>query len=224
MPASLQAGLAWYAALSLRERLLIIAALLAIAFQLADALLLQRQQNEIDMLQRDIARDNAAVVAIASELGALVSRSTSDPNAELREQLATLQVQLQRQEQQLADAAKDMISPQEMARFLEELLAGDDELSLLSLRTFDPEPLVREKAGDEARPRQPEQVVGLHRHGFEIVFTGGYLATLRYLEALERLPWRFFWDSVSYEVIDYPQSAVRLQLYTLSLSPDWIGV
>jgi MSHA biogenesis protein MshJ len=41
---------------------------------------------------------------------------------------------------------------------------------------------------------------------------------------LEGLPWRIFWDSVSYEVLDYPKSIVRLKLHTLSLSEDWIGV
>ena len=50
------------------------------------------------------------------------------------------------------------------------------------------------------------------------------MATLRYLQALEALPWRFFWDSVDYQVIAYPQSTVRLKLHTLSLSEDWIGV
>jgi MSHA biogenesis protein MshJ len=50
------------------------------------------------------------------------------------------------------------------------------------------------------------------------------MATLRYLQALEKLPWRFFWDSVSYQVMEYPDSVVRLELHTLSLSEDWIGV
>ena len=69
-----------------------------------------------------------------------------------------------------------------------------------------------------------ETRAGLHRHGFALEFSGGYLATLNYLQALERLPWRFFWDSVDYEVMQYPRSIVRLKLYTLSLSEDWIGV
>ena len=52
----------------------------------------------------------------------------------------------------------------------------------------------------------------------------GFKQFERRQQALEALPWRFFWDSVSYEVEDYPRSLVRLRLHTLSLSEDWIGV
>mgnify|MGYP002062939409 FL=1 len=105
--------------------------------------------------------------------------------------------------------------------FPKKRMMQEQELTLLSLHTLESGPLLGTgQTGDEAAP------IGamLHRHGFEVTFSGGYLPTLRYLQALERLPWRFYWDSVSYEVIDYPRSIVRMQLHTLSLSEDWIGV
>jgi MSHA biogenesis protein MshJ len=53
---------------------------------------------------------------------------------------------------------------------------------------------------------------------------GGYLSTLRYLEELEDLPWRFFWKSLNYEVLEYPEARVVLTVETLSLREGWIGV
>ena len=93
---------------------------------------------------------------------------------------------------------------------------------MLRLQTLDVQPLL-DRDRDEAIG-VGEMQARLHSHGFALEFSGGYLATLNYLQALERLPWRFFWDSVSYEVEDYPRSLVRLRLHTLSLSEDWIGV
>jgi MSHA biogenesis protein MshJ len=47
---------------------------------------------------------------------------------------------------------------------------------------------------------------------------GSYLATLRYLRALEALPWEFFWDGLHFEVIEYPTARVRLDIHTLGLT------
>ncbi|MBT8428512.1 MAG: hypothetical protein KJN79_01230, partial [Gammaproteobacteria bacterium] len=131
-----------------------------------------------------------------------------------RDEVAALQSRLK-------DATGELISPQDMARFLEQLLVQESQLTMLRLQTLDVKPLLAGGADTTGAMRQ--QAV-LHRHGFAIEFSGSYLATLNYLEALEGLPWRIFWDSVSYEVLDYPKSIVRLKLHTLSLSEDWIGV
>ena len=48
--------------------------------------------------------------------------------------------------------------------------------------------------------------------------------TLKYLEALESLDGSFFREGIDYQVTEYPDSRVMLKLYTLSLSPGWIGV
>jgi len=64
----------------------------------------------------------------------------------------------------------------------------------------------------------------VYQHSFEVEFEGDYLSTLSYLEALRELPWRFFWSRIDYKVNAYPVAGVKLRLYTLSLSKEWIGV
>lgn len=217
-----------FAALSLRERMLVVIAMFAVAYQLTDLLVLERQYGQIGALNQAMTADNAALLAVGTEMRLLSSRAEQDPNRALRERLSTLQGQVRGLERRLETVTSAMISPRDMARFLEDLLNDDSELTLLSLRTLDTQPLLQADGKDDAETSPPppagERATVLHRHGFEVTFSGGYLATLRYLEALERLPWQFFWDGVSYEVVDYPQSVVRLQLHTLSLSEDWIGV
>lgn len=225
MQAKWHAWMEKFAALSVRERLLIMAAVFAVAYQLADLLLLDRQYQQIERLNREIAQDNAAIKQIAAELNLLSIQAQDDPNRRLRAEIELARDAVRQLQQRLQAVTSEMISPQDMARFLEQLLLQDEQLTMLRLQTLNARPLLlsdtqSDARSDTAADRQP----ALHRHGFEIEFSGGYMATLHYLQALEGLPWRFFWDSVDYRVIDYPQSVVRLKLHTLSLSEDWIGV
>ena len=209
-----------FVALSLRERILVLVAVFVVAYQIADLAILDRQHQRIQQLEGEIARDRGAIVHAGQQMTALSAQLPQDPNARLRSEIERVRAQLQSLQAQLREATRKLISPQDMARFLEELLVQERELTLLRLQTLDVQPLGEAAEGPATEEMRP----ALHRHGFEIEFAGGYFATLRYLEALEALPWRFFWDSVDYEVVDYPRSIVRLKLHTLSMSEDWIGV
>lgn len=208
-----------FAALSGRERLLVLVAVFAVAYQLADLVIFDRQYREIQRIEGEIARDRSAIGRVDGELAAASLQAAQDPNAPIRGQIEQLRTETQGLQSRLDAAARELISPQDMARFLEELLVQERELTLLRLQTLEARALL-EPMADAGSGTAP----ALHQHGFAIEFSGGYMATLRYLRALEALPWRFFWDSVDYEVVDYPQSVVRLRLHTLGLSEDWIGV
>lgn len=210
-----------FSRLSSRERILILVAIFAVSYQLADFLILDRQFQKMEQLNRAMAQDNGAIVRVNTELNTLSSRVQNDPNIKLREQIQGARDEMERLQSRLQEVTGELISPQDMARFLEELLVQEKQLTLLRLQTLDVRPLLDR---DSEEGVQQVSEVALHRHGFAIEFSGSYLATLRYLESLESLPWRFFWDRVSYEVLDYPESVVRLELHTLSLSEDWIGV
>lgn len=216
----LQMVLDKFAALSSREQILVLVAVFAVAYQLADLVVLDRQYQRIEQLNQSIASDNATMKTLNAELVQLSSNVAVDPNRLLREQIDTLRSNTEDLQRRLAAQTRQMISPQDMARFLEQLLIQDEALSMLSLHTLEAEPLL----DAEQTGALPQAAVGLHRHAFELEFSGAYLPTLRYLQALEALPWRFFWDSVSFDVVDYPNSVVRVRLHTLSLSEDWIGV
>jgi len=209
-----------FAALSGRERVMVLLAVLAVAYQIADLAILDRQSQRIKQLEGEIVRDRGEIVRAGQQMTAMSAQLPQDPNARLRGEIERGRGQLTVLQTRLKEATRELISPQAMARFLEELLVQERELTLLRLQTLDVQPL-SEVAEDIAENRVRPV---LHRHGFAIEFAGGYLATLRYLKALETLPWRFFWDSVDYEVVDYPKSIVRLKLHTLSMSEDWIGV
>jgi MSHA biogenesis protein MshJ len=47
---------------------------------------------------------------------------------------------------------------------------------------------------------------------------------LHYLEAVERLPWHLYWTRLDFSVDEYPSNDVVIELTTLSLDEEWIGV
>jgi MSHA biogenesis protein MshJ len=212
-----------FAALSARERVLVTIALFAVIYQVADLVVLQHQARQINALNTEIASGRAELRRLNDEQNVLSAGLQRDPVAKQRTAVELARQQIRQLQGQLDDATRAMISPRDMARFLEHLLSQEDALRMTRLKTLEPVPLlVGDEAGDGKHAGAASAAV--HRHAFEIDFDGDFFATLRYLRTLERLPWQFAWDSIDYEVIEYPRSTVRLRLHTLSMSEDWIGV
>ena len=115
-------------------------------------------------------------------------------------------------------ATSGLIAPKEMAQVLEQVLARASRLTLQGLRTLPPQAVVAPNAQTGAGAAQ------IYKHVVELELTGGYLDTLYFLQQLEALPWRFFWDHIEYTVEEHPRGRVRLRLYTLGLEEGWIGV
>lgn len=101
-----------------------------------------------------------------------------------------------------------------MALVLEGVLREQNSLSLISIRNTTPQVLIAER---EDAP------TSFYRHGLEIELEGSYADCLRYLSAIEALPWRLYWQVLDVETLEYPTNRVRLEVSTLSLNEEWIG-
>jgi MSHA biogenesis protein MshJ len=65
---------------------------------------------------------------------------------------------------------------------------------------------------------------GPYLHPVQLVVEGNYLDIVAYLHALEGLPWHFYWRVLELETKTYPRNRVRIELSTVSLEKEWIGV
>lgn len=76
----------------------------------------------------------------------------------------------------------------------------------------------KSKAESETKDSQEVNIVraDVFKHSVELELEANYFSLFSYLEALESLPWRLYWESLSYEVKDYPSARVRVSVYTLS--------
>ncbi|HBY38437.1 MAG TPA: MSHA biogenesis protein MshJ, partial [Alteromonas sp.] len=55
-------------------------------------------------------------------------------------------------------------------------------------------------------------------------FEGRFFAVRDFLANLERLTNQIYWRSMAYEVSEYPNAQVTLEVYTLSTEKAFIGV
>ena len=213
--------MSWVESRDLRERALLLAACAAVLFGLWELALmepLREKQKAIDTNLREIEEQLRSSEVQGERI---LQAHSADPNQELRKLAETLGGQIEVLDARIHEHTVSLIPPKEMARFLEELLNERTKLRLIRLENLGPEPMLEvplATAGAEGSSS------GLFRHGIVIEFRGGYLDTLRYLRALEGLPWNFFWEDLEYQVQEYPEGKITIRAYTVSTDEVWAGV
>ncbi len=212
-------------ALALRERMLVFVALLAGAWWGWDHLLMTPLNARRAALEVSVPKLRHEIVELHRQSRELALARSRDPDAPARRQLARLRVENQRVEQVLAAFAERLVPPADMGRVLEAVLDRQHGLRLQRLEGLGPEALLPAAVpADTDVPAGAGALPGnVFRHGLRMTFTGGYLDTLAYLQALEELPWNFLWGEIRLQVGQYPDAEVTLTVYSLSFDEAWIG-
>lgn len=76
----------------------------------------------------------------------------------------------------------------------------------------------------EQQDSAEEELPHIYKHGILIELSGSYPATLQYLRMLEGLPWKFYWEAMRFEIVDYPTAKISIVINTLSLNKEWVRV
>ena len=196
-------------ALELRQRIMLLLICLAIMFLIMDTLAIQpaiKQQK----VQRQAITDWELKLAVLRERTGMLpdhpANSSSSRHADILARLNTLNAQIQEQ-------MGGLLAPEQAVEVLKQVLEQEQGLSLVEVNAGS-----RSLSGAELPGEEEVAGIGINRYQMQLRFEGSYLATLRYLQALESLPWKFFWEGVDYEVTDHPTARITIDLYTLGLA------
>jgi MSHA biogenesis protein MshJ len=208
--------------LSLRERLFVLAALVAVLVAAWEALLAgpleareQRAAAEVASLEQRLNRLNDELATTAAGMSAGVPGRM--------DRLHALEEARSAGARELDALTNAFVEPREIRALLEELLRGRRGLTLVSAANLDAEPLLeRDAAGAVAVAVSDEPQ--LYRHTLRLELRGSFHDCLAYLEAAERLPWRLHWARMEIDAREYPDNVIVLELDTLSRAAEWIGV
>lgn len=212
--------------LSLRERLLLFAAALFIVGGLWEAVL------AAPLAAREKAA-NAQVTSLGERLRQLdeslaaTAAGLSEGVPEQLERLRALRARIASTEEEMRVFTTDLVDPAEMRTVLEEVLSRQAGLKLVSAVNRAAVPVVpdEEPAPGETPAEKPaSDAPRLYRHSLVLELEGNYLDCLRYIESVERLPWHIYWSRLELETDEYPTNRIVLELTTLSLDEEWIGV
>ncbi|MBT8068579.1 MAG: type II secretion system protein M [Gammaproteobacteria bacterium] len=200
-------------AFSVRERLLVLFTALVLMAALWHTLLMQPLQQRAAQTRAELTELENRIASANHSLEEQILQLAGGGD-EQRTRIASLQRRIDEINATLGNHAAELIDPAEMAQVLEGVLKEQSQLTLVRIRNTTPDSL----AADE----DPDAVT-FYRHGLEIEVEGSYAACLDYLNAIEALPWRLYWQVLELDVIDYPRNRIRIEVSTLSLDKEWIG-
>jgi len=228
-------------ALSIRERGIILVAIIFIMFTLWDSMLMRPQILEERKVLADLQLKRAEQSVLNIKFQNLIRQAQVDSEGASRDRLAALKQQLVEIEADVRQSTNHLVKPDNMALILQTILNRSSGLQLVGIKGLGASPLLAVTAPESAvvanatveapvpgqnDPATPDNrgVQNAYKHGLVIQLEGDYMSTLNYMRELESLEWGFFWENIEYEVIEYPRGRVAITLYTLSLEKDWIGV
>lgn len=201
-----------------RERAMVLAVLVLVLLLTWHTGMAKPLQQRIEQ-NRQQSRDLLANAAHMEQQAQQVRQAhMNDPDHALRIRASELTQQSRLLEERIQHAMEHMVEPRKMPVLLRDLLARQNDITLLRLESI---------AGAPFHPAAQEvssRATRTYRHGLRMELKGTYMSLLRYLETVEALPWHFIWHTIEYQVTDHPEAIIYLEIYTIGTQQKWIGV
>lgn len=215
----------WIDSQSLRERALILFAIIFSVFLIWEKVLLDPLAVQAKQLQVEVKKQNKDLARVREQQEQVLKRAGADPDAQTLKDIEAIRIAMQSLNERLQQMTVDLIDPAKMAQVLEEVLTRETDLKLIRVEALAPKPLGDSKTLDKNDAKRTKAALpGVYQHALQIEFQGSYLSTLNYMQELEKLSQQFYWGSVDFSVEEYPKAHVIITIKTLSLNEAWIGV
>lgn len=221
-----------------REKYLIIATgLVGIIFVLY-SLFIDVPMQRISQLNKQIVQTEQSNQNNIDSIAMFEQALSEDPNLALKRELVQYQTKLGEIDEKLLRLTSDLIDPIQMRHALIKLLKLQKGVKMLSFEVLPAVPVTKPKAtadveqvstslDDNADISKNDEDAGqlrLYRHGIKIKLQGQYFQLREYLQQLEGLSWKFFWQEFDYQLKEYPVSELEVEIYSLSTAQEFIGV
>lgn len=204
--------LARFDALSLRERVLVLAAALVVVLMGVYQIVLAPLQAGLHAKKQQWQTEQSKASALEAEIQALLASAPQQARSRLDAQrriVAGL-------DQELHAAGQRYPRQDELARWLRALLAERPGVRCVGFHTLPPH-LVYPRQGEENAPPGPR----LYQSGVSLTLRGDFSSLLAYLQNVQQGPWQLQWGAWNYKVLNYPQAELQVDVTTYAL--DWSG-
>lgn len=201
-------------ALSVRERVMVSAAVMVALLALVYTLMIEPELKKQQRSAAAMLQKQSEMRALDAQVQGLLAARAQDPDRARRERLAQLAGQVKELESSINAEERRFTRPAQMRGVVEGVVGRARGVELVELRTL----AVTTLSAKESKDRV------IYRHGLELTVSGSYLDLLAYLRALEALPTQLYWGALSIDASKYPQVLMKLTVYTLSLDRAWLNV
>lgn len=210
--------------LSRREAIAVIAGSVAAVFVLWSVVIYGPYKEDVRLLEQDIQQTEGKLVVARAKFLQLQAGMKIDPDSENKDRLAKYIEEGQRLDAELAEASVQIIDVRDMVSLLKDMLEKQSKLKFISLENKPSVPEFVEKAQQAEAATEVDKSITIYRHSVVLKMEGSYSGMLSYLQALEKMPWQFFWQGIEIETDSYPNALITLEVYSLGLREGLIGV
>ncbi len=224
---------------SRRERMVMLVAVAAVAFWLADKLWVTPAFERSRAAGVRLAQAGADLASLRAEAAKLQALGV-EQERQLSADLAQWRQRVDGEAAALRAYEDSLVRADRMVELLEQMLPRHGRIKVRELRSLGRADLLA-PAGSPAAPgvvpgvvpvqaaasspgAAPGQGGAVYRHGVEITLEGGWSDLLQYLQALETMPRHVLWGGLSMKVEQHPTVVLTLRLYTLSLDRGWLEI
>ncbi len=209
--------------LSTRERILVLTGLLAVIYLLWDSFL-------ITPIKKTNTALNIEYQSVKKQMSDLEKRQIMASNLlaqsrrkQLLKEIGQVERKINAFDVQISQRLQGRVAPEDMPALLNDVLQKNRKLELIQLNNLQAEPFISQEKTEQSKAVDPD-LVGIYRHSMELELQGSYLDILDYLQELESLKWKIFWDEVKMDVQEYPLDKVYIKVHTFSLKDGWLRV
>ena len=240
-----QRYVSWFDKRKPREQVGVLVGGVALAFLVAEILLINPAQTRQGVAKRELSRMEVEGNAVGAQLSTLQAERAADPDAQNRQRAAKLRMQLADADGKLRSRSAELVPPDKIQAVLERLLSRNGRVELVELRTLPLDALSAEPqvpaaaaagapaAATPAPAADAAAAAGaagtnapplIYRHGVEVTLRGSYFDLLSYIKDVESLPLRVYWGHMDLNATRHPVITIRLVIYTVSLDKAWLSV
>lgn len=213
--------------LSKRDRMMLFGVGLFAIAGLVDTYLTNPVRVEANTSREELQRIAQETSNKKQELAKLKS-NTEQRVSPVRQQMASLQQEIDTQKVLISEVGGMMVSPAESVEILKKLLLKHKDVQVVAFETLAPESFLQKHIASAADKQDisvptPANLEGVYQHSIRLQLSGSYPALMQYVADLKKLSNQIAWESAELKA-KYPVSELTLVLYTLSSERVWMGI
>jgi len=206
-----------YSKLSMRERMLILISVVGLIIFSVTNFLLMPMFEEYAQLKKVQNTTQTSIQTVNVQIDSVKKLLADKPVEKIQRQLDNLNRQHQTKIKELDKYKLSLVSSDDMATLVEEIVEENKKLLVVSLISKEPTPILMQPDGDK------EQVL-LYKHAIDIKLQGQYFALLAFMKKIEAQEKSILWNDIDYKVDEYPNAILSFEIYTISTDKEFIGV
>lgn len=202
--------------LEVRERMLFCATACVVLVVLVNAVFIEKMLTRYKEHIKQIESTSIELEASQAAIMAMEKFSIEDPNEALRFEKQQLVEKIKSLDGEFNKLQKDLIQADEMLEILNYILGVEAGLNVVSVKTIPPKAV-------EGRRNTALNLPKLYKHGISLKFQGTFFQAKKYVENIENLGKKIYWEEISYLVTGYPEGKLKISLDVISTSEDMFG-